>query len=329
MRGPEPHEPSPPKTRALPHGRGPAPGRRSGAAGAGVRRCAVGAQVAAGFGVGRLDLVRRAHRALRHDRPGRRRALNEDAFLADGRLGLFIVADGVGGRPFGGLAAGEAVSVLWEWIYRETRALGASMGSEAAGQLGGVVRTAMQDASRTLRAMAKADARYAGMCTTASVVLVAGEIAVVGQVGDSRVYHARGAEVRQVTEDHTLLNLRLKQGLVTSEHARDRRSPITRALGLADELEVDIYAVPVARGDRLLLCSDGLHEYFDRAAVLRHLFQLDIRAAAPPQCDTPGGAAGGTTSRRSSWRSSARGSWRSSSGQPGCRGRRRGPFTAD
>jgi len=221
--------------------------------------------------------------------PGRRRALNEDAFLADGRLGLFIVADGVGGRPFGGLAAGEAVSGLWEAICRDTKAIGALMpgqglawvGSNAAVQIGSVVRTAMQNASRKLRAMAKMDARYAGMCTTASVVLVAGEVVVVGQVGDSRVYHARGAEVRQVTEDHTLLNLRVKQGLVTPEHARGRRSPITRALGLADELEVDIYAVPVARGDRLLLCSDGLHEYFDRENVLRHLFQLDIRAAAP------------------------------------------------
>jgi serine/threonine protein phosphatase PrpC len=221
--------------------------------------------------------------------PGRRRAFNEDAFLADGRLGLFIVADGVGGRPFGGLAAGEAVSVLWEWICRETQAIGALMpgqstkcvGTRAVLQIESVVRAAMQNASRTLRAMAKTDARYAGMCTTASVVLVAGEVAVVGQVGDSRVYHARGATVRQVTEDHTLLNLQVKQGLVTPEDARGRRSPITRALGLADELEVDIYAVPVARGDRLLLCSDGLHEYFDRQNVLRHLFQLDIRAAAP------------------------------------------------
>ncbi|MCY1071169.1 protein phosphatase 2C domain-containing protein [Nannocystis sp. RBIL2] len=221
--------------------------------------------------------------------PGRLRALNEDAFLADGRLGLFIVADGVGGRPFGGLAAGEAVSVLWERIWRETQAIGALMpgrgadwvGSEAVVQIGGVVRTAMQDASQKLRAMAKIDSRYGGMCTTASVVLVAGEVAVVGQVGDSRVYHARGATVRQVTEDHTLLNLQVKQGLVIPEQARGRRSPITRALGLADELEVDIYAVPVARGDRLLLCSDGLHEYFERGKVLRHLFQLDIRAAAP------------------------------------------------
>ena len=220
--------------------------------------------------------------------PGRLRALNEDAFLADGRLGLFIVADGVGGRPFGGLAAGEAVSLLWEQIWRETQAIGASMpgganwgDSEAVVHIGAIVRAAMQDASQKLRAMAKMDGRYTGMCTTASVVLLAGDVAVVGQVGDSRVYHARGAEVRQVTEDHTLLNLRIKQGLVMPQQARGRRSPITRALGLADELEVDIYAVPVARGDRLLLCSDGLHEYFERDKVLRHLFQLDIRAAAP------------------------------------------------
>ncbi|MDC0721057.1 PP2C family protein-serine/threonine phosphatase [Nannocystis bainbridge] len=221
--------------------------------------------------------------------PGTRRVLNEDAFLADGRLGLFIVADGVGGRPFGGLAAGEAVSVLWEWILRETKALGAPMrgpgqpsgnGSSVV-QLGSVVRTALQNASRTLRTMATADPRYAGMCTTASVVLVAGDVAVVGQVGDSRVYHARGAAVRQVTEDHTLLGLQVKRGLVAPEQARGRRSPIIRALGLADELEVDIHAVPVARGDRLLLCSDGLHEHFQREGVLQHLFQLDIRTAAP------------------------------------------------
>ncbi|WP_434419024.1 PP2C family protein-serine/threonine phosphatase [Nannocystis pusilla] len=228
--------------------------------------------------------------------PGKLRVLNEDAFLADGRLGLFIVADGVGGRPFGGLAAGEAVSVLWERIWRETTALGALMprqgeawvGSEAVAQIGGVVRTAMQDASQNLRAMPKMDGRYAGMCTTASVVFVAGEVAVVGQVGDSRVYHARGATVRQVAEGHTLLNLQVKQGLVIPEQARGRRSPITQALGLADELEVDIYAVHVARGDRLLLCSDGLHEYVDREKSRSRLSSRSLRAGSMSLIATSG-----------------------------------------
>src|SRR5690606_9163171 len=140
-------------------------------------------------------------------------------------------------------------------------------------RIGSVIRTAMQVASRELCAMARADARYLGMCTTASVVLVAGAVAVVGQVGDSRVYHASGPTVRQLTEDHTLQSLQVKHGLVRPDRARGHRSPITRALGLHEDVEVDIVTVAVAAGDRLLLCSDGLHEYFESEETLNDLFQ--------------------------------------------------------
>ena len=109
-----------------------------------------------------------------------------------------------------------------------------------------------------------------------------GELAIVGQVGDSRVYMARGDDVRQLTEDHTLLNMQVKQGLASADKARGRKSQITRAIGLREFVEVDIMAFPLQLGDRLLLCSDGLHEYLDQAAdTLIDLFRLHPRVAAP------------------------------------------------
>jgi protein phosphatase len=106
---------------------------------------------------------------------------------------------------------------------------------------------------------------------------------IVGQVGDSRVYLARDGIVSQLTEDHTWLNVQVKQGMITPEQAKQRggKSVITRAVGLRDFVEVDILAVPVQVGDRLLLCSDGLHAYLDAAETLVDLFQLAPCDAAP------------------------------------------------
>jgi protein phosphatase len=234
--------------------------------------------------------------------PGLRRGNNEDAFLADPKLGLFVVCDGVGGRAHGEIASAETVEIIWEWVHREAATIHAAadearvarrmvvgdrqgqqvwLSPETVGRLGQIVRGALQNACYMVKGMAEADKDLTGMSTTASVVLIAGEVAIVGQVGDSRVYHARGGDVRQLTEDHTLINMQVKQGLVTPEQARGRKSQITRAIGLKDFVEADIMAVPLEVGDRLLLCSDGLHEYLDNAATLTDLFQLDPRDAAP------------------------------------------------
>jgi serine/threonine protein phosphatase PrpC len=234
--------------------------------------------------------------------PGLRRVNNEDAFLGDAKLGLFVVCDGVGGRAHGEIASEETVGFIWEWVQREAATIQAAadearvarrlisgdpagrqvwLAPETVGRLGQIVRGALQNACYMVKGMAEADKDLTGMSTTASVVLIAGEVAIVGQVGDSRVYLARDGEVRQLTEDHTLLNMQVKQGLVTPEQARGRKSQITRAIGLKDFVEADILAVPLQVGDRLLLCSDGLHEYLDSATTLTDLFQLDPRDAAP------------------------------------------------
>ncbi|MBZ5709296.1 PP2C family protein-serine/threonine phosphatase [Nannocystis pusilla] len=236
---------------------------------------------------------------------GRRRSQNEDAFFGADDLGLFVVCDGVGGRACGEVASQMTVDLIREWVCDEAelvqaaaeearmarrmvmhgRSSGASqvrLGAETVARLGALVRGAVQNACYIVHGMGEVDARFSGMSTTASVVLVAGDLAIVGQVGDSRVYLARGDDVRQLTEDHTLLNMQVKQGLIDADKARGRKSLITRAVGLREFVEVDITAFPLQAGDRLLLCSDGLHEYLDRAAdPLIDLFRLDPRVAAP------------------------------------------------
>lgn len=225
--------------------------------------------------------------------PGRCRNANEDAFLADEGLGLFVVCDGVGGRAFGAFAAKEAISQIQRWVRDETcpgddegaapprsSATFSLENTATSAQVGIVVRSAMRHASHAIYELAQAHTEYAGMSTTASVVIVAGETAVVGQVGDSRVYKAQGPTIVQLTEDHTLANLRAKQGHVSPERTRKRKSPIVRAIGLRDDVEVDIVSTPLVAGDRLLICSDGLHDYLDGDSVLKELFKLDVQSAA-------------------------------------------------
>jgi protein phosphatase len=106
-----------------------------------------------------------------------------------------------------------------------------------------------------------------GMSTTLSALLGipigATGAGLVGQVGDSRVYRVRAGEVAQLTEDHTLVNYKLKRGLITAEEAATSpaRNVITRAVGHRDYVQVDVCLIEVEPGDVFLLCSDGLHGY--------------------------------------------------------------------
>jgi serine/threonine protein phosphatase PrpC len=241
---------------------------------------------------------------------GLRRQRNEDAYLADDQLGLFLVCDGVGGRARGEIASAETAELVWEWIKREAPLLRSAIAESASprpagpgadstdgpdprvkmsedmiGRLGAMVRSAVQNACYMVHSMGEVDPAQRGMSTTASVVQFVGELLIVGQVGDSRVYLARNGEVTLLTEDHTWLNVQVQHGRLTPAEARLKGNAgkhiITRAVGLREYVEVDILAVPVQPGDRLLLCSDGLHAYLNSGATLADLFKLNIRDAAP------------------------------------------------
>ena len=118
-------------------------------------------------------------------------------------------------------------------------------------------------------------------------LLISANLASIAQVGDSRVYLSRDGKTAQLTEDHTLVNFRLKLGLITAEEAANSpgKNVITRAVGHQDYVEVDTIDLQIKLGDRFVLCSDGLHGYLldgeidglltgDRDAVTNRLIEL-------------------------------------------------------
>ncbi|HKQ70004.1 MAG TPA: PP2C family serine/threonine-protein phosphatase [Polyangiaceae bacterium] len=209
---------------------------------------------------------------------GRKRKSNEDAFLVDEALGLYVVADGMGGHAAGEVASQEAVETVHGMVKQGLRALADLVGpltTERARSASRLLEGAVQAATYMVYALAELDREKSGMGTTISALLSLGQYAVTAQVGDSRIYQIRGTEVSQLTEDHTLISWQLKQGFITPEEARrsPHRNVITRAVGNRDYVEVDTGLLSLASGDRFLLCSDGLHGYLrdDEISVVTFL----------------------------------------------------------
>lgn len=219
-----------------------------------------------------------------HTDVGLAREHNEDSHLADPDLGVFVVADGVGGRAKGEVASQESVELIWEWLKRNEaviKEIAAGDAAERVGQLSQIVRGSIQNACYMVHSMGELDPEQRGMSTTASLFLACGNVGVVGQVGDSRVYLVRDGEVAQLTEDHTLINYQLKHGLITPEQAQTSRAKnvITRAVGHKDYVEVDTMPIPLFPGDRIILCSDGFHGYAERPEDMAFFREMDIEDA--------------------------------------------------
>jgi len=204
---------------------------------------------------------------------GRKRKTNEDALFVDDDLGLYIVADGMGGHAAGEIASREATATIYSMIKQALRDFGELHGpltearSHAARQL---MESAIQSATSIIYSMAELDRQKAGMGTTISALLLSGEYGVIGHVGDSRIYRVVGENFEQLTEDHSLIAWQLKQGLISEEEAMvsPYRNVITRAVGNRDHVEVDTVLFPVEQNSRFLLCSDGLHGYLRSADIV-------------------------------------------------------------
>jgi protein phosphatase len=197
---------------------------------------------------------------------GRKRQSNEDAFFFDDKLGLYVVADGMGGHAAGEVASREAVDTLYGMVKTgvgKLRALVDPVSDQDTRAACRLMEAAVQAATYFVFSIAEIDRDKSGMGTTISALLVLGDYAITAQVGDSRIYLVREETVEQLTEDHTLIAWQLKQGLITPQEAA--RSPhknvITRAVGNREYVQVDTRALPIAAGMRFLLCSDGLHGY--------------------------------------------------------------------
>jgi serine/threonine protein phosphatase PrpC len=203
---------------------------------------------------------------------GRKRKLNEDAWQCDDNLGLFVVADGVGGHAKGEVASQEAVEQIHGFV-RQGRAtvehFANHRGPENQLAVRRLMESAVQSACYMIFGMAELDPSQKGMSTTISALLLCGDYGVTAQVGDSRIYRIRDHVGAQLTEDHTLINYKIKQGLITEAESKTMKGKnvITRAVGHKDYVEVDTREIDVKAGDRYLLCSDGLHGYLQEGEL--------------------------------------------------------------
>ena len=222
---------------------------------------------------------------------GRVREGNEDSAYAGPRL--LVVADGMGGHAAGEIASAAAVESLRE-LDRENL-------SEVAGELDEVddldipaatsdgtvvpryaLRNAIIRANGQLRLLAERNSARRGMGTTVTAMLWDGIRFAVAHVGDSRAYLLRDGALRQITRDHTFVQTLVDEGRISTEEAEHhpQRSLILRALDGRGQVELDLFDLDVAPGDRVLLCSDGLSGVLSAAAIESALGAGDIEQAA-------------------------------------------------
>jgi protein phosphatase len=213
--------------------------------------------------------------ALSH--PGLRREDNEDACCAKGEIGLYMVADGMGGHAAGEVASRIAVETV-EGFVRDTKDADVHTTwpfpyDPALSLDGNRIKAALRLANRRLAAAMDENESLRGMATTAAVVLAGRRKPVVAHVGDSRVYLYRSGALSQVTQDHSWVGEQVRAGVLSETDARRHpwRNVVTRALSGGDDPEVDVAELDLETGDCLLICSDGLSGVVSReklAAIL-------------------------------------------------------------
>ena len=198
---------------------------------------------------------------------GNVREHNEDAHFFDEELGVFLVCDGMGGHAAGEVASAIAINTIKEkWADAETTEIAdvwlAKGTAIAKKQMIHWLRDGVLAAHQAIIAEAERDTAKQGMGTTLVAAMVIGTELVFAHAGDSRAYIVRDGIAMQLTEDHTLLQRLLTAGIdvdVSGDGARFR-SMLTNALGIGQECKVATFCVPLADGDRFLLCSDGISD---------------------------------------------------------------------
>lgn len=198
-----------------------------------------------------------------HTDIGRVRDHNEDAVRVDPSIGIFAVADGMGGHRAGERASFLAVQELQDFV--QYRADGKAEED--------VVRAAFRAANEAIFRESLENPSVRGMGTTMTAVLLRGAEYVIGHVGDSRAWLVRRGVCRQLTLDHSVIGEQMREGLITEEQARTHpmRNVLTRSLGNLAAVEVDIYTGPVLAGDTFVIGSDGMTRALDESGIATHV----------------------------------------------------------
>ena len=193
---------------------------------------------------------------------GRRRTQNQDNYSVRMDLGLFIVADGMGGHRGGEIASAMVVELVPKLVgetqlIKDWTARGALVES-------------IQSANAAIFERAMNESKLQGMGTTTTALLFRDKTLTIGHVGDSRVYYFRPGGVWQVTRDHSLVEEKLRAGLITrAEMKTDRmKNVITRSVGFESKVNVELYEMEMHKDDLFLICSDGLSGFIDDEKML-------------------------------------------------------------
>lgn len=196
---------------------------------------------------------------------GRRRRHNEDRWLADGPLGLFLVVDGLGGEANGDLASQMIVDSFPALLRRHLRGVSNLAGSRTAGRVQDLI-TALNE---QVRAEGHKHPRLHGMGATIVFALVWDRQALIAHVGDSRAYLLHEGSLEQLTRDHSAVQRLVDEGKIKPEQAADHPDAgmLTQFIGLAREVKADVRLVELATSDLLLFCSDGLWSMLEPAEL--------------------------------------------------------------
>ena len=201
---------------------------------------------------------------------GKVRKHNEDSHLAQPETGLWVVADGMGGHAKGDVASRMIVEALKK-SHEGTTLI----------KYIDEIEDRLLNVNLKLIEKARASAKRATIGSTVVILLAFDKYCVYMWTGDSRIYRLRGGEMRQITTDHSQVELYIEQGMISREEAlvHPHGNMITRAIGATEDLYVDIDMQEMQRNDRYLLCSDGLTKHIQDHELESHLQKGDTTDA--------------------------------------------------
>jgi len=213
---------------------------------------------------------------------GLKRQANEDNLLVLAARGLFLVADGVGGRR-GGQTASRTVAEVFEKVFNQPQP--PSSPESQMEELRKLVANTVDLCNQKIYTEAELNSELDGMATTLALAAVRGNRAIIAHVGDSRVYRCDAQGLIQLTEDHSEVNEAVRAGILTPAQAEThpRRNVISRAIGADSEVEAEIIEIEIDETTMLFLCSDGITRHI-RDEQLERL----LRSGEHPQviCQT-------------------------------------------
>lgn len=230
---------------------------------------------------------------------GRKREHNEDAFLINAKHGLFTIADGMGGHAAGEVASRIAVDVINEFIEisgDDSDITWPFEFDDGASMEENRIFTAIKLANMKIFEVIQERKELEGMGTTLVTLLINGDSAFIGHVGDSRAYRVREGELEQLTSDHSWVNEQMKLGVLTKAEAANHpfRNVVTRALGGRDPIKADLTCEKMQAGDVILLCSDGLNSMLSDEQICETFVSVgdDLEAGCQALIDAANAAGG-------------------------------------